>query len=399
VTWPNDVVTRVVTGAYLSGLGTPAKGRVTFTPTTSVHDTNDALVVEDTITVVLNANGEFSLALPTTDNPLLSPSGWAYEVNVRLYGVKPKKFNITLPVGDGTPVSIINNLSATQTTPVINEVTPTPLRDHTGAPGGTFNDVVTRTVIGTYLSALGNPAKGRVTFTPTTRVVDANDAVIVEDTLTATLDAQGSFEIDLPTTDNQLLAPEGWAYEVNVRIYGVKPQKFYATLPYGDGTPVDIDGEISLNNSSLVSDGTIGGQPVQGPIGPKGDTGPTGPSGPTGPQGATGPGTLVGAGAPASITGVNGDIYIDSLTGSYYGPKASGAWPASPFYVFVNNRYIHTQASPSSVWNITHSLGGRPSVMVVDSAGTVVIGEISYNSNTSITISFTAPFSGYAYLT
>jgi hypothetical protein len=384
VTWPNDVVTRTVTGAYLSGLGTPAKGRVTFTPTTGVHDTNDALVIEDTITVVLDANGEFSLDLPTTDNLLLSPSGWAYEVNVRLYGVKPKKFNITLPAGNGTPVSIINNLSATQVTPVINKVTPTPLRDHAGTPGGTFNDVVTRTVIGTYLSALGNAAKGRVTFTPTTRVVDANDAVIVEDTLTATLDAQGSFEIDLPTTDNPLLAPEGWAYEVNVRIYGVKPQKFYVTLPYGDGTPVDIDGEISLNNSSLVSDGTTGGQSIQGPIGPRG------------------PGTIVGEGAPTFNVGFDGDLYINSLNGSYYGPKANGAWPANPFYVPsvpVTARHVHTQASPSSVWNITHSLGGRPSVMVVDSAGTVVIGEISYNSNTSITISFTAPFSGYAYLT
>ena len=384
MTWPNDVVTRTVTGAYLSASGTPAKGRVTFTPTTSVYDTNDALIVEDTITAILDDNGEFSLDLPTTDNLLLSPSGWAYEVNVRLYGVKPKRFNVTLPKGDGSAVSIVNNLSTTQVTPVIHEIIQTPLQDHTGSPGGTFNDVVTRTVTGTYLSALGNAAKGRVTFTPTTRVVDANDAVIVEDTLTATLDTTGSFEIDLPTTDNPLLSPTGWAYEVNVRIYGVKPQKFYVTLPYGDGTPVDIDSEISLNNSSLVSDGTIGGQPVQGPIGPRG------------------PGTLVGDGLPTSNIGYDGDIYIDTSDGSYYGPKANGAWSLTPIYTPATpttGRYIHTQASPSSTWNVTHTLGGRPSVMVVDSAGTVVIGEISYNSNTSITISFTAPFSGYAYLT
>lgn len=382
--WPNDVVTRTVTGAYLSASGAAAQGRVTFTPTTAVYDTNDALIVEDTITAVLDSDGEFVLDLPTTDNPLLSPAGWAYEVNVRLYGVKPKKFNVTLPAGDGTPVSIVNSLSTTHVTPVIHEIVQTPLRDHTGSPSGAFNDVVTRTVFGTYLSALGNPANGRVTFTPTTRVVDANDAVIVEGTLTAALDATGSFGIDLPTTDNPLLAPTGWAYEVSVRIYGVKPQKFYITLPRGDGTPVDIDSEISLNNSSLVSDGTTGGQSIQGPIGPRG------------------PGTITGEGAPTFNVGFDGDLYINSLDGSYYGPKANGAWPASPFYTPltpVATRYVHTQASPSSVWNVTHSLGGRPSVMVVDSAGTVVIGEISYNSNTSITISFTAPFSGYAYLT
>ena len=380
--WPNDVVTRTVTGTYLTPQGNAAVGRVTFTPTTSVHDTNDALVVEDTITAVLNANGAFSLALPTTDNPLLSPSGWAYEVNVRLYGVKPKKFNVTLPAGDGTPVSIINNLSAAQVTPVINEVVPTPLRDHIGAPGGTFNDVVTRTVIGTYLSALGSPANGRVTFTPTTRVVDANDAVIVEGTLTAPLDATGSFEIDLPTTDNPLLAPTGWAYEVSVRIHGVKPQKFYITLPYGNGTPVDIDGEISLNNSSLVSNGTTSGQSVQGPIGPRG------------------PGTIVGAGLPTYVVGQDGDIYIDTDTGYYYGPKTAGEWPGVPLYIAdTTRRHVHTQASASATWTITHVLGGRPSVSVVDSSGTVVVGEVRYDSNTVVTVLFTTSFSGYAYLT
>jgi hypothetical protein len=246
------------------------------------------------------------------------------------------------------------------------------------------NDVVTRTVIGTYLSALGNPARGRVTFTPTTRVVDENDAIIVEDTLTASLDNSGTFEIELPTTDNLLLSPTGWAYEVSVRIYGVKPQKFYAFLPYGDGTPVDINSEISLNNTSLVSDGTIGGQPVQGPIGPRG------------------PGTIVGEGAPTNSVGYNGDLYIDSLTGAYYGPKSNNTWPSTPFYVppqVITNRYVHTQASPSSTWNVTHGLGGRPSVTVVDSAGTVVIGEVRYNSDTSVTVLFTSPFSGYAYLT
>ena len=62
-------------------------------------------------------------------------------------------------------------------------------------------------------------------------------------------------------------------------------------------------------------------------------------------------------------------------------------------------RHVHTQSTASTTWVITHSLGGRPSITIVDSAGTVVIGEIQYNSNTQITVSFTAAFSGYAYLT
>ena len=86
------------------------------------------------------------------------------------------------------------------------------------------NDVLTRTVTGTYLTALGQAAKGRVTFTPSTRVVDEEDAVVIEDPITAPLDANGSFEVELPATDNKLLSPQEWAYSVNVRLHGVKPQ-------------------------------------------------------------------------------------------------------------------------------------------------------------------------------
>lgn len=64
-----------------------------------------------------------------------------------------------------------------------------------------------------------------------------------------------------------------------------------------------------------------------------------------------------------------------------------------------NQRHVHSQPTVSSTWTITHALGGKPSVTVVDSANTMVIGEVTYNSNTQVTISFSAPFSGYAYLT
>ena len=62
-------------------------------------------------------------------------------------------------------------------------------------------------------------------------------------------------------------------------------------------------------------------------------------------------------------------------------------------------RFVFTQATPSTEWVITHSLGGKPSVTVVDSADTVVVGEVKYDSNTQVTITFTAAFSGFAYLT
>lgn len=62
-------------------------------------------------------------------------------------------------------------------------------------------------------------------------------------------------------------------------------------------------------------------------------------------------------------------------------------------------RYVHTQAMAATEWVINHNLGGKPSVTIVDSADTVVVGEVTYNSNSQVTVTFTAAFSGYAYLT
>lgn len=65
----------------------------------------------------------------------------------------------------------------------------------------------------------------------------------------------------------------------------------------------------------------------------------------------------------------------------------------------ITRRHVHTQGTVSSTWTITHALGGQPSIMVVDSAGTVVFGEVQYLSNTQVRVIFSAPFSGSAYLT
>ena len=62
-------------------------------------------------------------------------------------------------------------------------------------------------------------------------------------------------------------------------------------------------------------------------------------------------------------------------------------------------RYVFEQGSASATWEITHTLGGFPSVTIVDSANTHVFGEVQYNSNTQITVLFSAAFSGKAYLT
>ena len=60
--------------------------------------------------------------------------------------------------------------------------------------------------------------------------------------------------------------------------------------------------------------------------------------------------------------------------------------------------YVFTQAVAASVWTILHALGRYPSVTVVDSSGNSVEGDVAYNSANQVTLTFSAVFSGTAYL-
>lgn len=60
--------------------------------------------------------------------------------------------------------------------------------------------------------------------------------------------------------------------------------------------------------------------------------------------------------------------------------------------------FVFQQESPATVWVIAHALNGYPTIVVVDSAGQPFIGDVHYDSPAQITITFSAPFSGVAYL-
>ena len=63
-----------------------------------------------------------------------------------------------------------------------------------------------------------------------------------------------------------------------------------------------------------------------------------------------------------------------------------------------DKHYAHTQSVASAEWNITHNLVKFPSITVVDSAGTTVIGEEQMIDLNTVKLTFSAPFSGKAYL-
>ena len=65
---------------------------------------------------------------------------------------------------------------------------------------------------------------------------------------------------------------------------------------------------------------------------------------------------------------------------------------------FSDNHYVHNQPSASATWNVAHNLGKFPSITVVDSGNSVVVGDVTYTDSNNLTITFNASFSGKAYL-
>ena len=63
-----------------------------------------------------------------------------------------------------------------------------------------------------------------------------------------------------------------------------------------------------------------------------------------------------------------------------------------------DKHFVFNQSTPSKEWVINHPLKKFPSVSVIDSANSVVVGSVTYVSNNQIIINFVSPFSGKAYL-
>lgn len=60
--------------------------------------------------------------------------------------------------------------------------------------------------------------------------------------------------------------------------------------------------------------------------------------------------------------------------------------------------FTYTQQTPASSWRIQHNLDKYPAVSVVDSAGSIVIGDVEYIDKNTVIVTFQSAFAGTAYL-
>lgn len=164
----------------------------------------------------------------------------------------------------------------------------------------------------------------------------------------------------------------------------------------GSGLPnssFGLDGDYYLDSITDILYGpkVSGSWPATGIL-IKGSTGATGP------KGDSGYSVFTGAIAPSNSIGNNGDVYIRSSNNTIYS-KSAGVWQSPVTLVDRSNwSYVFEQQSNQTVWNITHNLGYRPSASIIDYGSNSLEADIAFVDVNSMTITFSTPTSGYAYL-
>jgi hypothetical protein len=96
-----------LTGTYLDGSGSPLFGTVTFAPSVPLTDAaNSEIVLQAPITVAVNSGGQFSVPLYATDNTVLAPSGWTWQITENIAGLTPSAWSFFLAYANGATQDI-----------------------------------------------------------------------------------------------------------------------------------------------------------------------------------------------------------------------------------------------------------------------------------------------------
>lgn len=132
-----------------------------------------------------------------------------------------------------------------------------------------------------------------------------------------------------------------------------------------------------------------------------------------GPKGDAGTQVLTGPGLPSNLIGQVGDLYVNTNDKKVYGPKTINGWDLTKtlFEGFQRDLLGIVFNVPEQqgyeeiingvkywVWHIVHDLGYNPNATCIDTAGTVIEGNISYPDENTIVLRFIGRTAGKAYL-
>lgn len=222
----------------------------------------------------------------------------------------------------------------------------------------------TVTVTGTYKRSDGTTAaSGTVSFVASHAMTDSsNNQVVAPTRVTGTLNSSGVFSVTLTATDDTTTTPSGVTYEVTERIIDAAENKYNISVPKNSpsvgGTPTLDLADVTPVHTPVTSYAYATTAYVDSKIG------------------VTAPNIPFNATSEISATNVQAAIEE----------------------VRSKSKYTHDQQSPATTWSITHNLGFRPNVSVVDTSENQCLGDITYTSDNALTVTFLQSFGGKAYL-
>lgn len=112
----------------------------------------------------------------------------------------------------------------------------------------------TVTVTGTYVSLVGNPISGSISFTPEIMLLERTaNVIIVAKSIVKTLDANGSFSVILPVTSDTDVVPISFSYTVTENFAGGREFKIALPLSVAGTTQnlADLLPSVTVAESSL----------------------------------------------------------------------------------------------------------------------------------------------------
>jgi len=139
--YPANVSTVTVTGSWATSDGGSNKptGNVTFVPNVRLIDAGTGTIIERVPIVVTLSGGSISVSLMATDDPDLTPSGWAYQVTEKISGQAPVTYFLQFPASQSpvdlsskTPLQAVSNLAGYVPTTAIGAANGVASLDSTG---------------------------------------------------------------------------------------------------------------------------------------------------------------------------------------------------------------------------------------------------------------------------
>lgn len=98
---PSNLGTCIVGGQYVDFQGNAIAGQVKFTPrNATLSSSQDLVIIPRVISVDLDSNGAFTVTLPATDDPDVSPTNFTYQVEEAFSG--GRTYDIAIPTGQAT---------------------------------------------------------------------------------------------------------------------------------------------------------------------------------------------------------------------------------------------------------------------------------------------------------